>query len=73
MWFLTGGPSGNPWRREGDFSVVLNRPYEGNDPRTEAIAPVLAIYRRFGGKAWVEANEAFLEVCATRALARRKA
>ncbi len=73
VWFPTGGPSGNPWRRDGYFSVVLNRPYEGNDPRTEVMAPALALYRRYAGEAWVEANEAFLEVCATGAPTRRKA
>lgn len=62
VWFLTAGPSGNPYRRDGYFSVVLNRPYEGNEPRLEVILPVLDLYRRFSADAYVQADPVFLQV-----------
>lgn len=62
VWFLSAGPSGNPYRRDGYFSVVLNRPYTGNAARHEVIDPVLALYRRFRHEAWVQADETFLRV-----------
>ena len=62
IWFLTAGPSGNPWRRDGYFSVVLNRPYIGNAPRLEAIKPVLDLYLRYCNEPWVEADERFTSV-----------
>lgn len=65
VWFLTAGPCGNPYRRDGYFSVVLNRPYHGNQPRLEVIRPVLDLYREFQGEHWVTADTAFLDVLAT--------
>ena len=62
VWFLSGGPCGNPYRRDGYFSIVLNRPYSGNAPRVDVIEPMLALYRRFAGEAWVAADETFLRV-----------
>ncbi|QPJ62509.1 MAG: hypothetical protein G3M70_11765 [Candidatus Nitronauta litoralis] len=60
IWFLTSGPSGNPWRRDGYFSVVLNRPYRGNVPRLEVIKPMLDLYQRYRKEPWVQADERFL-------------
>lgn len=62
VWFLTSGPSGNPWRRDGYFSVVLNRPYSGRAPRLEVIEPVLDLYRRYRGTPWVQADAGFMRV-----------
>lgn len=62
VWFLSAGPSGNPYRRDGYFSVVLNRPYTGNAARREVIDPVLALYRHFRHEPWVQADETFLRV-----------
>ena len=62
VWFLTPGPAGNPWRRDGYFSVTLNNPYSGDRPRPEVIEPILDLYRRFRAKPWVQADDAFLHV-----------
>nr|MCU0922430.1 hypothetical protein [Burkholderiaceae bacterium] len=62
VWFLSAGSSGNPYRRDGYFSVVLNRPYTGDAARREVIDPVLALYRRFRHEPWVQADETFLRV-----------
>jgi hypothetical protein len=62
VWFLSAGSSGNPYRRDGYFSVVLNRPYTGDAARLEVIEPVLALYRRFQYEPWVQADENFLRV-----------
>ncbi|HCF1774324.1 TPA: hypothetical protein OM995_001203 [Pseudomonas aeruginosa] len=62
IWFLTSGPSGNPWRRDGYFSVVLNRPYAGSAPRLEVIEPVLDLYRRYRDAPWVQADAGFKRV-----------
>lgn len=62
VWFLTSGPSGNPWRRDGYFSVVLNRPYAGSAPRLEVIEPVLDLYRRYRNTSWVHADAGFMRV-----------
>ena len=62
IWFLSAGPSGNPYRRDGYFSIVLNRPYTGNAARREVIDPVLALYRRFRHEPWVQSDETFLQV-----------
>lgn len=64
VWFLSAGSSGNPYRRDGYFSVVLNRPYTGDAARLEVIEPVLALYRRFQYEPWVQADENFLRVLA---------
>lgn len=62
VWFLSSGPCGNPYRRDGYFSIVLNRPYSGNAPRLDVIEPVLALFRRFEGEPWVAADETFQRV-----------
>jgi len=62
IWFLASGPAGNPWRRDGYFSVTLNSPYLGERPRAEVIQPVLDLYRRFGSEPWVRADDTFLRV-----------
>ena len=64
VWFLSAGPSGNPWRPDGYFSVVLNRPYQGNAPRRAVIDPVFDLYRAFRDERWVEADPTFLQVLA---------
>ena len=64
VWFLTAGPSGNPYRRDGYFSIVLNRPYDGNAPRQEVVAPVLDLYRRYSSDENVQADTVFLQVLA---------
>jgi hypothetical protein len=62
VWFLTAAPCGNPYRRDGYFSIVLNRPYTGDEPRREVIEPVLSLYRRHRDLPFVEADETFLRV-----------
>jgi hypothetical protein len=62
VWFLSAGPSGNPYRRDGYFSIVLNRPYTGNAARREVIDPVLTLFRRWQHEPWVGADETFLQV-----------
>jgi hypothetical protein len=60
VWFLVPGSCGNPYRSDGYFSVVLNRPYDGDAPRLEIIDQVLSLYRRYRHESWVEADELFL-------------
>jgi hypothetical protein len=62
VWFLSAGSSGNPYRRDGYFSVVLNRPYTGDAARREVIDPVQALYRQFQHERWVQADRTFLRV-----------
>jgi hypothetical protein len=62
VWFLTAAPCGNPHRRDGYFSIVLNRPYTGDEPRREVIEPVLSLYRRHRDRPFVEADATFLRV-----------
>jgi len=62
LWFLVPGACGNPYRRDGYFSVVLNRPYEGAAPRIELIEQVLELYRRHRHESWVAADDEFLRV-----------
>jgi hypothetical protein len=64
MWFLTRQPAGNPYRRDGYFSVVLNRPYSGNAPRRDIIGAMLDLYRRFQDQPWVTADALFREAIA---------
>lgn len=61
VWFLTRQPAGNPYRRDGYFSVVLNRPYSGNAPRRDIIGAMLDLYRRFEAEPWVTADTLFRE------------
>jgi len=62
IWFLTPGPSGNPYRRDGYFSIVLNRPYRGDKPRLEVVQPMLDLYRSFSDTAWLDADATFIQV-----------
>jgi hypothetical protein len=62
IWFLAPGSTGNPWRRDGYFSVTLNSPYRGTQPRPEVIEPVLDLYRRFRHEPGVRADGTFLRV-----------
>jgi hypothetical protein len=64
IWFLTPGPCGNPFRRDGYFSIVLNRPYDGNLPREEVIKPVIDLYRQYQDAPWIQADSMFLEIFA---------
>lgn len=61
VWFLVSGSCGNPYRRNGYFSIVLNRPYTGHRPRLEVIEPVLSLYRSFCHEPWVHADDQFLQ------------
>ncbi len=63
IWFLTGDRSGNPYKWDGYFSVVLNQPYDGRgEPRVEVIEPMLALFRSYHGEAWGGADECFQKV-----------
>jgi hypothetical protein len=62
IWFLAPGSTGNPWRRDGYFSVTLNSAYRGTQPRPEVIEPVLDLYRRFRHEPGVRADDTFLRV-----------
>ena len=62
VWFLTPGSAGNPWRRDGYFSITLNRPYAGEGPCLEVIQPMLDPYRRFSAEPWVQADDTFMQV-----------
>lgn len=61
VWFLTDGPCGNPWRRDGYFSVVLNHPYDAHGPLLDHIEPVFALYRAHAHLPWVSADAGFLQ------------
>jgi len=65
VWFLTAGSSGNPYRRNGYFSITLDQPYAGDAARREVIDPVLALYRRYCHQPWVDADETFRKVLAS--------
>lgn len=60
VWFLVPGSCGKPYRSDGYFSVVLNRPYEEDAPRLDIIDQALSLYRRYRHESWVEADELFL-------------
>lgn len=60
VWFLVPGACGNPYRSDGYFAVVLNRPYDGDAPRLDIIDQVLSLYRRYRHESWVETDELFL-------------
>lgn len=60
VWFLVPGSCGNRYRSDGYFSVVLNRPYDGDAPRLELIDQVQSLYRRYRHESWVEAGDLFL-------------
>lgn len=60
VWFLTAVPCGNPYRRDGYFSITLNRAYAGNQPRLEVIQPVFDLYRKHRMLNFVSADESFL-------------
>ena len=63
VWFLTGDRSGNPYKWDGYFSVVLNQPYDGQGaPRAWVIEPMLALFRSHHGEAWVSADTRFRKV-----------
>ncbi|MGJ7530648.1 hypothetical protein [Variovorax sp. GB1P17] len=61
IWFLVPGACGNPYRRDGYFSITLNKPYEAGIPRRDVIEPVLALYRRYATESWVQADAQFLD------------
>ena len=60
VWFLVSGSCGNPFRSDGYFSVVLNRPYERDSARYEVIGPVFDLYLRYRHNPWVRADAGFL-------------
>jgi len=61
IWFLVSGSCGNPYRSDGYFSVVLNRPYLDDVPQPDRIGPMFDLYRRYQGADWVDADELFLQ------------
>jgi hypothetical protein len=61
VWFLTGDSCGNPYRRNGYFSITLNRPYTGSEPRLEVIEPIFRLYERYKHLPVVQADETFLQ------------
>jgi hypothetical protein len=61
IWFLVPGACGNPYRRDGYFSITLNRPYEAGIPRRVVIDPVMALYRSYADEPWVQADTLFME------------
>jgi len=61
IWFIVDGDCGNPWQRNGYFSVVLNRPYQGDQLRQEIIQPMMKLYNKYSQFPWVKANHAFIE------------
>lgn len=62
VWFLGEGDCANPHRRDGLFSVTLNRPYHGDgQPRLHLIGAVFALYDRVRGWPRVEASRAFVD------------
>jgi hypothetical protein len=71
LWFLVPGACGNPYRPDGYFSITLNKPYRAGVPRLEVIEPVMSLYRRYRGEAWVSADERFLEALAEGPAGRR--
>lgn len=62
IWFLTADTTGNPHRSDGYFSIVLNCPYSGNEPRLEVIEPLLSLYREFQHADWVMAEPRFIDI-----------
>lgn len=64
LWFLVEGDCGNPYRRGGYFSITLNRPYDGEQPRMDCIGPMFDLYRAMAGLPWVTADGAFLKAMA---------
>jgi hypothetical protein len=69
VWFLVAGACGNPHRKNGYFSVVLNRPYDAGRPRPGIIRQVFDLYARYAREPWVRADAEFLRALedATRA------
>lgn len=65
VWFLTPNTCGNPYRSDGYFSIVLNRPYTGCKPRLEVIEPLFSLYREYQHASWVIAEPMFLEILAS--------
>ncbi|MEZ5263802.1 MAG: hypothetical protein R2755_18975 [Acidimicrobiales bacterium] len=72
LWFLVPGDSGNPFRTDGYFSIVLNRPHDGDRARREVIDPMLDLYLRHRHHPWVGADEAFAAAAAHRTTGRSR-
>lgn len=61
VWFLCPGDCGNPYRRDGLFSITLNSPYkEGGAPYVEVIEAVYSLHDRHEDRSGVSASDAFL-------------
>jgi hypothetical protein len=61
VWFLTTGDCGNPYRREGLFSITLNAPYEKDGtPRVEVIEAVYSLCDRHRDRVGVSTSDAFV-------------
>ncbi|MEL6543081.1 MAG: hypothetical protein AAFQ82_00540 [Myxococcota bacterium] len=64
IWFLVSGGCGNPFRSDGYFSVTLNRPYKGDEPRWDVIRPLVDLNRKYRQHAWVRADDGFIRALA---------
>ncbi len=60
-WFLCEGDCGNPYRRDGLFSVTLNSPYATSGlPREDIFGPMFALHARHRDVGFVTASDTFL-------------
>ena len=64
IWFLVAGGCGNPFRSDGYFSVTLNGPYDGDNPRWSVIRPVAELYEKYRQQEWVSADQGFVNAIA---------
>jgi len=63
LWLLVAERSGNPYKADGYFSIVLNQPYDsGGRPRWEVIQPMVALYRAYRQEPWLDADDRFQRV-----------
>jgi hypothetical protein len=60
VWFLTEDACGNPLRRNGYFSVRLNRTSSGDATQRKHIEALFDVYRSVMREPWVDADSAFL-------------
>jgi len=70
VWFLVEGDCGNPYKKDGYFSVTLNRPYTAEgEVRRDIVEQVFRLYRAFAGEPFVTAEASFLRALEDPALA----
>lgn len=69
-WFLCEGDCGNPYRRDGLFSITLNSPYASDGlPRGDIFRPMFALHARHRDAGFVTASDGFLAAPAALGLA----